>query len=337
MNQMQIHAAAALIFLLSGVVSIRLEQRRLVNGFLLELGIYHLAISGILAIPNSQAALLIGRIFVVCILAVLIVTGLFLLADGFFVIRKEGKSLAHALPVFWGIVLLIGAYAWYRDCFFGLSGSFLQVVCMTFLMNLVLYVPMALAGVRLYSWIYRRLKKPADAPYIVVLGCKIAGDGTVTPLLKGRLDTAIHWYALGGERAKIIVSGGRGKDEVTSEADAMKRYLMDNGIDEERILMEDRSANTRENLLFSKEIMIQDGGEARFLIVTSNYHVMRSVIAARELKLDAQGVGGRTALYYETAARLREYVALVLNHKIALLVYLAYVVLMTAISAVILR
>ena len=335
MNQMQIHAVAAALFLLLAIFSIRQEQRRLINGFLLEMGIYHMVIAGILAIPDAQAALLIGRIFVVCILAILIATGLFLLADGFWVTRKEGFSLAHAMPVFWGIVMLVGAYAWYRDCFSGLSGSFWQVVCSAFLMNLVLYVPMALAGVRLYSWIYKHLKKPTDAPYIVVLGCKIAKDGSATPLLKGRLDAAVHWYEIGGKKAKIIVSGGKGRDEVTSEAEAMKRYLLQKGIPEEKILPEDRSANTRENLLFSKEVMVRDGGEPRFLIVTSNYHVMRAVIAARELHLNAQGVGGKTAMYYAPAARLREYVALVLKHKIALLIYLGYVIVVTAIGTVI--
>ncbi len=161
---------------------------------------------------------------------------------------------------------------------------------------------------------------------MIVLGCGIRKDGTVTPLLKGRLDAAIRWYEQGGRQARFIVSGGQGKNEVTSEAAAMKQYLLSQGIPEDKIIEENRSTTTRENLLFSKAVMEKEGRGTQCIIATSDYHVLRAVLLARELKIDAQGIGGKTALYYVPAASLREYLALVMRHKPMIVVYLVYVI-----------
>ncbi len=324
-----IHALASFLCLVLAQFLIHKEPRRMINGFLLELALYHGAFAvlyiGFLIAPET-VGMTIGMIFVFFILFSLLGTSLLLMVDGILVLKREGFSLTHLQPIVWSLFILAGDYAWYLNCFSGVSGSVMEVTLQVFMMNIVLYVPLALGGFVLYSFTYRRLKKPTDCPYVIVLGCGIRKDGTVTPLLKGRLDAAIRWYEQGGRQARFIVSGGQGKNEVTSEAAAMKQYLLSQGIPEDKIIEENRSTTTRENLLFSKAIMEKEGRRTQCIIATSDYHVLRAVLLARELKIDAQGIGGKTALYYVPAASLREYLALVMRHKPMIVVYLVYVI-----------
>ena len=87
-----------------------------------------------------------------------------------------------------------------------------------------------------------------DCDFIIVHGAGLLKSGDVTPLLAGRLDKGIDVFHKSGDRARIIVSGGQGADEVVSEAFAMKKYLLEKGIPEHCILMEDRSTTTYENM-----------------------------------------------------------------------------------------
>ncbi len=327
-----IHCGATVLFLVLAVLLIRREKRRMINGFLLELSLYHgvLALMYIAFVLSSSVGLAVGYTVNYLIMASLIGATLTLLIDGILVIRREGLSLTHVQPVAWSVISFLGSYAWYVYCFSGISGSDMQVTLLVFMMNLVLYVPLALGGFWLYSIVYRHMKKPLDCPYVVVLGCSIRKDGTVTPLLRGRLDAAIRWYEQGGRKAKFIVSGGQGKNEVTSEAEAMKKYLLSQNIPEESIIEENRSTNTRENLLFSVKLMEQENSQ--FMIATSDYHVLRAVLLARELGMNAQGIGGKTARYYVPAASLREYLALVMRHKPVMVLYLMYVILVSIVS-----
>ncbi|XZH18421.1 YdcF family protein (plasmid) [Clostridium perfringens] len=75
--------------------------------------------------------------------------------------------------------------------------------------------------------------------------------------IKKRLDKAIVWYEKFNKKPIFIVSGSQGKDEIVSEAWAMKKYLINNGINEKNIIMEDKSTTTLENLKYSKDIMIK--------------------------------------------------------------------------------
>lgn len=125
------------------------------------------------------------------------------------------------------------------------------------------------------SGMYKRPKKECD--YILVLGCQIRGD-RITKSLRKRLDVALE-YALEHPEAKIIVSGGQGDDENMSEAEAMYGYLVEAGIDSSRILKEDKSTDTAENMKFSARLI--DDPSANVAIVTSNFHISRSLLLAR--------------------------------------------------------
>ena len=97
--------------------------------------------------------------------------------------------------------------------------------------------------------------------------------------LQYRLDEAIR-YLNENEESKVIVSGGQGPDEHISEARGMYDYLVSKGIDEERILMEDQSKNTFQNLTFSAEFL--DKEKDSVAVVSNNFHVFRAVKIARK-------------------------------------------------------
>ena len=88
------------------------------------------------------------------------------------------------------------------------------------------------------------------------MGCKIINKRP-SLTLKGRLDAAYE-YLYEHKDTVAIVSGGQGWDEETSEASVMKKYLVDKGIEEHRILMEEKAVNTDENIKFSGDIIFKE-------------------------------------------------------------------------------
>ena len=90
-----------------------------------------------------------------------------------------------------------------------------------------------------------------------------------------RLDKTIEYVNNQEKESKIIVSGGQGRGEDISEAQAMKKYLVNNGIKEELIIMENKSTSTNENLIFSKAIIESytksDIGDINIKIITSDF------------------------------------------------------------------
>lgn len=132
---------------------------------------------------------------------------------------------------------------------------------------------------------------PFDRNYVVILGCAIRRDGSLTPILKGRADAAISFaekqFKETGKRVKYIPSGGQGSDETISEGEAIKRYLIIKGVDEKDILPEMKSVNTFENLKYSKEIIESDShGEYYPAFATTNYHIFRGYILSKKIGLN---------------------------------------------------
>ncbi len=315
------------LFFITSIIRIKQEPRHISNGFLLELGIFYLLFFLVYLsfALNNSFGLILGFTITFIIIICFIITGILLMIDGFYVIKKEGFSIVHIQPIFWGLLTFLGAYTWYFNTFAGLSGSQIQVVILTFIMNLVLFIPLSIGGFFIYSFIYPNLKKPYPCDYIVVLGCGIRKDGSVTPLLKSRLDKALEWYHK-TNYGKFIVSGGQGSDEVVSEAYAMKQYLIQNGVKETEIIEENKSATTKENLLFSKKLMKEN---STCVVSTSDFHVLRTAFLTKDLNLNAYCIGGKTAMYYVPPATLREYIALLLRHKQIVVFYLVIIIFIT--------
>lgn len=125
-------------------------------------------------------------------------------------------------------------------------------------------------------------KPEKKADYVIVLGAQIRGE-RITKSLKKRLDEAYEYY-MDNRDIVIIVSGGQGDGEDTSEAFAMKRYLEEKGVPSDIIIMEDRSTTTNENLTYSYEIIKGRGDDdANILICSNNFHIFRAVRLAEHI------------------------------------------------------
>ena len=123
--------------------------------------------------------------------------------------------------------------------------------------------------------------KPAESTTVVVLGAKVYNNG-VSVSLKNRLDTAYSYIATHPE-ASVVVTGGQGSDEPWSEASAAKAYLLDLGVDEDRILVEDRSTSTEENLEYTKQILSENNLGSNIILVTQSFHMFRASSMAKDL------------------------------------------------------
>ena len=169
------------------------------------------------------------------------------------------------------------------------------------------------------AYLASRRRPPHDRDYIVILGCALLKDGTPTPILRARIDAALRFareqLKATGKRLKFVPSGGQGSDEAVSEGASMKRYLLEQGVDEADILPEERSVNTDQNFRFSKEIIEADaGGSYNAAFATTNYHVFRGYILAKKHGVqNVRGISSKTKWYFFPNAFLREFVGLVVD------------------------
>ena len=161
-----------------------------------------------------------------------------------------------------------------------------------------------------------------DRDFIIILGCRFRRDGTLPPLLRGRVDRALEFWRKTGEKARFIPSGGQGPDETMPEAQAMRRYLLEQGVPDDAILPEEQSRNTYENMAFSRRLIEETGG-GRAVYATTNYHVFRSGVWASLAGLPAEGIGSKTKWWFWPNAFMRECAGLLKNRwkqELALLV-----------------
>ena len=110
--------------------------------------------------------------------------------------------------------------------------------------------------------------------YIIILGAQIKGK-KITNALERRLNKGLA-YLRENPKTMCIVSGGKGKGEEITEAEAMAEYLLENGIEKERICLDDKSKTTWQNLEYSQQF-IRNLEETKTGIVTNNFHIYRSV------------------------------------------------------------
>lgn len=119
----------------------------------------------------------------------------------------------------------------------------------------------------------------AEPEYVIVLGAQVKGTRPSKALAK-RLEKA-DAYAREHPAARFILSGGQGENEDISEAQCMYEYLTQRGIGKERLILEDRSVSTRENLLFSDEL--SGCAQTACGILSNNFHICRALKLARTL------------------------------------------------------
>ncbi len=126
---------------------------------------------------------------------------------------------------------------------------------------------------------------------IIVLGAQVKPDRTLSVQLSWRMDAAIEAYQK--KNVPIVVCGAQGPDEPCTEAEAMREYLLKEGIPENSILSDPESFNTNENLENAKELLKEFPDIRRVLIVTSDYHVPRSLAIAQDVGFEAEGLGAK--------------------------------------------
>ena len=175
-------------------------------------------------------------------------------------------------------------------------------------------------------------KAPAeDGEYVIVLGAQVRGE--VPTLVLGARIRAAAEYLKEHPQAVAVASGGKGSGENISEAEAIRRGLVRLGISDERILLEDRSTSTAENLRFSAEVIQRyerekseseeetplcgtNASAIRFvskkvLLVTNDFHVFRAVKLAKNLGYtDVTGLGATEFFAVTIQYYVREFFAI---------------------------
>lgn len=149
--------------------------------------------------------------------------------------------------------------------------------------------------------------KPRNIAQIVVLGSGLFGE-TVPPLLQKRIAKGIEIQRQ-DPHARLILSGGQGPGEDVPEGAAMKAWALSHGADPANTVCEERSRNTRENLLFSRNLFADPNGKTA--IVSTGYHVFRALLLSKQLHMNAVGYGSKTPWYFSLNALLREFIAYV--------------------------
>lgn len=181
----------------------------------------------------------------------------------------HSQKLRSTFAVFW---LFVGGAHLVIGC------APLPVYVYTFLTAVcgVCWLCLITVEIKIFSGMYSWCDQRADC--IIILGAQVKGK-KITDSLKRRLDKAIL-YLRKFPDTKVIVSGGQGKGEDITEADAMADYLIRFGIDEKKIIREDRSVSTRENLRFSRQFTDPEQGITG--IVTNGFHMYRACLIAKQ-------------------------------------------------------
>lgn len=146
--------------------------------------------------------------------------------------------------------------------------------------------------------------EPPEGAVLVVLGCQVKGDKPSLMLAK-RIDRA-EVYLREHPETIAILSGGKGNGEDMSEAECMYRTLMSKGIAEERLIKEDRSMSTVENLEFTTKILEEKGLGRDIAIVTNEFHQYRAGEIAKSLDLNSGAVPSETAWWLWPTFEVRE-------------------------------
>lgn len=288
--------------------------------------------------------------FSILSLPIAFVTSIFVIISNIVLIKKEGRNAKNLLGTALGVILCISALIpeimnnfLQKSTFINVhneSGlaAYVEDFIETLIYILVTYLECILLSTVIIVIKSGRHTPNYDKDYVIILGCQIAKDGTLTPLLKARVDSAIKFSNIQKEKTGnnlvFIPSGGKGDNEVISEAQAMKNYLLEKGISENDIIIEDKSKNTYENIKFSKEIIDSKNGNPKIAFSTTNYHVFRAGNIALNQKINIEGIGSKTKLYFWINAFIREFIATIVYEKKKHIITIILVLLITIVTIV---
>ncbi len=269
--------------------------------------------------------------FSILLLPIAFIVSILVILNNIILVKKEGMTWKNLLG------LIMGVFFCFSTLFPDILNNYLQtstfidvhkesgianhihIFVETTIYAIVAYLECILIGTIVLGIKSAKHIPEFDKDYIIILGCQIKKDGSLTNLLKSRVDRAIDFRKMQKEKTgkdlSFVPSGGKGQDEMISEAQAMKNYLLSKGIDEKDILMEDKSKNTYENIKFSNEIIKAKKEDAKIAFSTTNYHVFRAGIIATEQNLKVEGIGAKTKTYFWTNAFIREFIATLYSER----------------------
>ena len=263
--------------------------------------------------------------FAMLTLPCIIVLAIYSIITNIILIKKEGFRPRNLLGIILGIFALLGLlgsqtlYYVTTKLLLGTDQQFIK-----FTLDICLNATLSYLYTLIIATLYCNVRAASHIPkydkdFIIILGSKIKEDGTLTPLLKGRVDKAIEFakkqYDSTKKKIIYIPSGGKGLDEKTSEADAIKKYLLEEGINPKQIIVEDQSTSTIENMKFSKKKIDEINEQGNIAFATTNYHVFRSGVIANSQGIDCEGIGSKTKWYFYTNALIREFIANLVQEK----------------------
>ncbi len=150
---------------------------------------------------------------------------------------------------------------------------------------------------------------PESNQTVIILGCQVNGN-TPSLMLYDRMNTAID-YLNENPESPVICSGGKGNGENISEAQAMKTYLLKKGIAENRVFVEDKSLNTKQNIAFSKKVIEQNNLNKSVAVVTDGFHQFRAYRFCSQNNIENTALSCRTRWYFTASYYSREVLAVI--------------------------
>ena len=313
---MLISFAVAGFWFLVFAVSFWRDRRLFKNGIFLVLALMFAGLGVIFALEsvNETAARLLVVAILVAIPLAIAVLAVFLVINGITMLRREARRPATLLSLLAGLGII--GFVVFSVAVQKIGWEPLAAV-RSVLIGVLTYISFLFVCFLAYAFVYSRVRSSRKVDFVIVLGSGLRGS-RVPPLLAGRLDRAKQVYDRAVRRGRsplLITSGGQGPDEAIPESHAMASYLIERGVPADRILREDKSTSTMENLIFSRELMVGLRPTYRCLIVTNNFHAFRAALTARKAKVNGQVIGSPTAAYYWPTATIREFVAILFTHK----------------------
>ncbi|MCI6272668.1 MAG: YdcF family protein [Erysipelotrichaceae bacterium] len=292
------------------------SRTSLINGFLFVGVMGFLLFSLMIFSMENNIGLLTALLMIIFgIASIFILTSVFWVIifsfySAYMLFKKESRSLANFLSLFLGLFLIFWIFV--PNLINNTIINFiLSIIGIIFSYGILMFMAFFTT-----SCIYPSYFIFEKVDYIIILGAGLINGNKVSKLLASRIDKGINLFnsqIKKGFSPKIIMSGGQGNDETLPESIAMKKYAMEQGINEDDIIVEDKSKNTYENMLFSKTIINDEN--AKVVFSTNNFHVYRAGIYAKKAKLNAKGIGSKTKFYYWYNAIIREYIAVMVIYK----------------------